>query len=169
MAQIDQVMLTRYIGECTRTSVRRNMYVRVQYQDYRLSSPSVLENLNPNSYEVEAYYMPSDDIQEVYIFQDGIYVDSCPLITPYNEATTEQTEQDYQSYTEQAKYVSKFDKMVKEGKNGLSKVTIISNEQIIPAVVSSPSPIESDIQEEEPEFDTESYLASARQLAKSSL
>lgn len=169
MAQIDQVMLTRYIGECTRTSVRRNMYVRVQYQDYRLSSPSVLENLNPNSYEVEAYYMPSDDIQEVYIFQDGIYIDSCPLITPYNEATAEQTEQDYQSYTEQAKYVSKFDKMVKEGKNGLSKVTIIPNEQIIPAVVSSPSPIESDIQEEEPEFDTESYLASARQLAKSSL
>ena len=98
-----------------------------------------------------------------------MYIDSCPLVSPYNEATAEQTEQDYQSYTEQAKYVSKFDKMVKDGKNNLSKVTIIPNEQIIPEVVSSPSPIESNTQEEELEFDVESYLASARQLAKSSL
>lgn len=170
MAEIDPVMLTRYIGECVHTSVKRNMYVRVQYQDYRLSSPHVLENLNPNNYEVEAYYMPSDDIQDVYIFQDGVYVDSCHLVTPYNEATAEQTEKDHQSYTDQAKYVSRFDKMVKDGKNGLSRVVIIPNERIIPPVVASPSPMEAKQEmEPEPEFDLDSYLESARQLAKSSL
>lgn len=169
MAQIDPVMLTRYIGECTHTSIRRSMYVRVQYQDYRLSAPDVLENLKPNSYEVDAYYMPSEDIREVYIFQNDLYIDTCPLVTPYNEATAEQTEQDYQAYTEQAKYVSRFDKMVKEGKNALTKVTIIPNEQKIQVVASSPSPVNEYVQDEEPEFDTESYLASARQLAKSSL
>ena len=34
----------------------------------------------------------------------------------YNEATAEQTEADRAAYTEQAKYVAKFDKMMKEGK-----------------------------------------------------
>lgn len=170
MAKIDPVMLTRYIGESTRTSIRRSMYVRVQYQDYILSSPHVLENLNPNSYEVDAYYMPSEDIQDVYIFQDGVYVDSCHLITDYNEATAEQTEVDRKSYTDQAKYVSRYDKMVKDGKNGLSKVTIIPNEVPITTVVVSPSPIEIIPEEsEEPEFDMAGYQASARKLAKSSL
>lgn len=170
MAKIDPVMLTRYIGESTRTSIRRSMYVRVQYQDYMLSSPHVLESLKPNSYEVEAYYMPSDDVQDVYIFQDGVYIDSCHLIVDYNEATAEQTAADRQSYTEQSKYVSRYTKMVKDGKNSLSKVTVIPNEQIIPASLVSPSPLGAErIEEAEPEFDAESYLASARQLAKSSL
>lgn len=170
MAKIDPVMLTRYIGESTRTSIRRSMYVRVQYQDYILSSPHVLENLNPNSYEVDAYYMPSDDIQDVYIFQEGVYVDSCHLITDYNEATAEQTEADRKSYTDQAKYVSRYDKMVKDGKNNLSKVAIIPNEVSIAAVAVSPSPLVTMPEEsEEPEFDMAGYQASARKLAKSSL
>ncbi len=169
MAQIDPVKLARYIGECVHTSIKRNMYVRVQHQKYRLSSPYVLENLKPNSYEVEAYYMPSDDIQEIFIFQNDMYIDTCPLVTPYNEATAEQTEQDYQSYTEQSKYVSKYDKMVKDGKNALAKVAVIPNDRDIQAVSCSPSPIEETTKEEELDFDAESYLASARELAKSSL
>lgn len=113
--------------------------------------------------------MPSDDIQEIFIFQNDMYIDTCPLVTPYNEATAEQTEQDYQSYTEQSKYVSKYDKMVKDGKNALAKVAVIPNDRDIQAVSCSPSPIEETTKEEELDFDAESYLASARELAKSSL
>ena len=170
MAEIDQVMLTRYLGECTRTSVRRSMYVRVQYQDYQLSSPEVLDNLNPNNYEVEAYYMPGDDIQNVYIFQDGVYIDSCHLIEDYNEATAEQTEADHKSYTDQAKYVSRFDKMVKDGKNGLSKITVIPNvPPEIETVKATPSPIDQETKEEEIEFDLNNYLEAARRRAHASL
>ena len=45
----------------------------------------------------------------------------------YNEDTAEQTDADRAAYQEQAKYVAQFDKMVKEGKKELAKVTIIEN------------------------------------------
>lgn len=151
MARIDPVMLTRYIGESVRTSIRRNMYVRVQYRDYMLSTPEVLDNLLPNCYEVDAYYMPSDDIQDVYIFQEGVYIDSCHLITPYNESTAEQTEADKAAYTEQAKYVARFDKMVKEGRKRLCKVAIVPQST------------------KEEGFDVDACLTSARERAKSGL
>ena len=192
MAAIDRVMLTRYIGESTRTSIRRNMYVRVQYQDFRLSSPYVLENLSPNSYEVDAYYMPSADIPEVYIFQNGVYIDTCRLVVPYNEATAEQTEADRRSYAEQARYVAGFDRMVKEGRSQLAKVALVPDAKPLDEVPVSPSPlvheaaaeeepwypatrssssplVHEEEAEEEPGFDAGSYLATARRLAKSSL
>lgn len=169
MAEIDPVMLARYIGECTRTSVRRSMYVRVRYQDYQLSSPEVLNGLNPNSYEVDAYYMPSDDVQDVYIFQEGVYIDSCHLIAEYNEATAEQTEIDHQAYVEQAKYVSQFDKMVKEGKNRLVNVAVIPNTPLPSLVKASPVPTDILPDQQEEEFDIDAFVQSARKLAQNSL
>ena len=44
------------------------------------------------------------------------FIATCGLIERYNEATAEQTEADREAYTEQAKYVSQFDKMIKDGK-----------------------------------------------------
>ena len=118
LAQIDEALLTRYIGDMTRTTIRRNQYVTVQYGKYQLSTPEALERLMPNSYEVEAYYLRNDDetIERVYIYQGGVLIDTCHKIETYNTATAEQTEADKEAYTEQSKYVSRFDKMVKDGK-----------------------------------------------------
>lgn len=52
----------------------------------------------------------------MYIYQNGRLVDTCKRVVRYNEATAEQTEADKAAYTEQAKYVAKFDKMMKDGK-----------------------------------------------------
>ena len=48
------------------------------------------------------------------------------MVARYNEATAEQTESDREAYTEQAKYVSQFDAMIK--KNKIHKVGITRQE-----------------------------------------
>ena len=125
---IDKMVVARYIGECTSTSIRHNQYVTVQFAKYALPAPEVMRLLSPNNYKVDAYYLPDENglIKEIYLFQDDNFIGCCQQIVRYNEATAEQTEQDRQSYTEQSKYVSHFDKMVKD--NRVPKVTIIKNE-----------------------------------------
>ncbi|MCH3995036.1 MAG: hypothetical protein LKE54_08320 [Prevotella sp.] len=114
----DKPYLYRYIGEWTDTSIRQNTYCTVQYKQYRLPSPEDIAKLAPHNLKVRAFYLPDIDgnINEVYIWQDDKFIATCGLIERYNEATAEQTEADREAYTEQAKYVSQFDKMIKDGK-----------------------------------------------------
>lgn len=121
--------LARYLGEFTKTSIRRNQYVRVQNADYQLESLAILDLLEPGNYEVVAYYLPKDDgdISSVYLCQNGNYVGKCEKITKYNTARAEQTDADKEAYENQKEYVSQFTDFVKEGKKGLAKVSIIEN------------------------------------------
>ena len=114
----DKPLLYRYIGLHTRTTVRQNAYLTVQYQTFRLPDPSVIGRLEARNYTVEAYYLPDTDgnIPEVYIYQKGRYIATCGPVARYNENTAEQTEADRAAYTEQAKYVARFDKMMRDGK-----------------------------------------------------
>lgn len=123
-------LIARYIGEKTETSIRRNQYVRVQYEKYQLPELSALSRLKPNNYKVEAYYIPEEDgsINKVHLYQQEIFIGSCEKITAYNEATAEQTDFDRNAITQQSKYVSGFDKMIKDGRNKLSKLKIIEND-----------------------------------------
>ena len=111
-------MLYRYIGEHTETTIRQNAYLTVNYEQYRLSSQEVIGRLAARNYKVDAYWLADADgkVDEVYIYQGGRLVDTCKRVVRYNEATAEQTEADKAAYTEQAKYVAKFDKMMKDGK-----------------------------------------------------
>ena len=114
----DKAVLYRYIGEHTETTIRQNAYLTVNYEQYRLSSPEVIGRLAARNYKVDAYWLADADgkVDEVYIYQGGRLVDTCKRVVRYNEATAEQTEADKAAYTEQAKYVAKFDKMMKDGK-----------------------------------------------------
>lgn len=114
----DKAVLYRYIGEHTETTIRQNAYLTVNYEQYRLSSPEVIGRLAARNYKVDAYWLADADgkVDEVYIYQNGRLVDTCKRVVRYNEATAEQTEADKAAYTEQAKYVAKFDKMMKDGK-----------------------------------------------------
>lgn len=126
---MDKRTLYRHIGECTATSVNRNSCVRVQYRDFWLSSPDVLRRLEPNNNRVKAYYLPDKkgNFDEVYIYQDGKYIDTCRFIGEYQEARMERTEKDEQIFLEQRKYISKFDGMVKQ--NRPTRVQVISAER----------------------------------------
>ncbi|MGL4907944.1 MAG: hypothetical protein ACRC3G_01265, partial [Bacteroidales bacterium] len=141
LAPIDKAVLLRYIGERTTTTVTRNMYVQVQYAKYMLPSPEVLGRLGANNYKVEAYYLPDAEgnIGEVYLYQNGDFLSEAKKIVKYNTAQAERTEADTQSMTEQAKYISQFDKMVKSGKAEVANVKIIKNktnyEALTPEIV----------------------------------
>ena len=129
LRKLNKKEVIRQIGYCTPTSITRNSCVRVQYRDFWLSSPDVLSRLEPNNYKVKAYYLPDKEgnFDEVYIFQDGDYIDTCKHIGEYQEAWVERTEEDDKIFIEQRKYISKFDKMVKDNKP--TRVQVISQER----------------------------------------
>jgi hypothetical protein len=118
LGKLDKAVVSRVIGEHTETTIRQNMYFTVQYGQYMLSSPEVIEKLEPRNYKVDAYYLPNEagEIEEVYIYQKGRLLDTCRKVPRYNEATAEQTAEDRANYEAQARYVAKFDRMMREGK-----------------------------------------------------
>lgn len=129
----DKAVLYRYIGDHTETTIRQNAYLTVRYNQYRLSSPEIIERLAPRNYKVDAYYLADADgnISEVYIYQNGRLIDTCGKVKRYNEAIAEQTEDDRKAYTDQAKYVAQFDSMIKAGQ--ISRVGV-SRKDIAKAV-----------------------------------
>ncbi|NLF42315.1 MAG: hypothetical protein GX587_06440, partial [Bacteroidales bacterium] len=82
LVELDRALLLRYIGEETITSIRRNQYVRVQYDNFQLSDPGVVNLLEPNNLEVKAYWLHDSDknIKEVYLWQGDNYIDCCQKI-----------------------------------------------------------------------------------------
>lgn len=129
LAPWDKAVLYRFIGQHTETTIRQNTYCTVMYNQYGLPSPEIIEKLEPRNYKVDAYYLPDADgtINEVYIYQNGRYIATCKAVARYNENTAEQTEADKVAYTEQAKYVAQFDKMMKDGK--IKRVGILAKEE----------------------------------------
>lgn len=129
LAPWDKAVLYRFIGQHTETTIRQNTYCTVMYNQYGLPSPEIIEKLEPRNYKVDAYYLPDADgtISEVYIYQNGRYIATCKAVARYNENTAEQTEADRAAYTEQAKYVAKFDNMMKDGK--IKRMGILAKEE----------------------------------------
>lgn len=108
------------------------MYCQVQYNDYMLPTPEILAKLAPNNYTVKAYYMPmnakgEEKIENVYLYQNDDYICEAKQIVKFNTSLAERTDIDTDAFTEQAKYIAKFDKMAKDGKNGLAKILMIEN------------------------------------------
>lgn len=147
----DKAVLYRYIGEHTETSIRQNAYLTVNHEVYRLSDPNVIDRLEPRNYQVDAYWLAGADgnVQEIYVYQHGRLIDTCQKVKRYNEATAEQTEADKAAYTEQAKYVAKFDKMMKDGK--IKRVGILAKEEskLITEVQAEAVPLPTQAEEED--------------------
>jgi hypothetical protein len=124
LAPLDKAMIARYVGERVSTTVRRNSYCRVSYEDWWLSETSVLEKLAPNNYKVDAYYLTDENgaISDVYIFQNDMLIDKLQNVGTYNTATAEQTEEDRAVFVEQRKKVAEFGSYVKA--NEVSRVGI---------------------------------------------
>lgn len=122
LERMDKLTLSRYIGEKVPTTIRRNSTVRVAHEDWWLSGPEVLEQLQPNDYKVDAYYLPDDNGNptDVYLFQGERYIDKVERVETYNRVMAEQTDEDVAIYIDQQKRISKFDKYVRDNK--ISKV-----------------------------------------------
>lgn len=121
---IDKSVLARFIGERVATSIRRNSYCKVDYEDWWLSDVKVLERLAPNNYKVDAYYLTDENgrARNVYIYQDDMFIDELQCVGTFNTAECEQTEEDKAIFTEQQKKIAAFNKYVSD--NAISSVGI---------------------------------------------
>jgi hypothetical protein len=130
--KMDKAVLYRFIGEVTKTTIRRNQYCTVQGAEYQIENLSMLNRLKSNNYEVEAYWLQDNEnmINEVFLYQDDELIGKATKIVKYNEATCEQTDDDRKAYTEQAKYVGHFDKCIRDRKENLIKARIIPTEEL---------------------------------------
>ena len=156
---VNNVILYQYIGEHTHTSIRRSMYCTVRGIKYQLPTPEVLDRLAPNNYEVDAYYMPDSEnkVTEIYLYQDRRFIAVCEPVKLYNEAKIEQTEADVANYTEQAKYVSQFDAMVRREKIRKVKVCHKSERPVEPENVDIVGTIGATPDHLEPSTDFDDY------------
>lgn len=111
---LDKSVLARFIGEHVETSIRRNSYCRVAYEDWWLSDVSVLEKLAPNNWKVDAYYLTDEDgsVKNVYIYQNDMLIDELQNVGTFNTADCEQTEADKAIFVEQQKKIAGFNKWV---------------------------------------------------------
>ena len=164
LSPVDKALLYRFIGERTRTSIRRNMYCTVRGVKFGLPSPELIGRLAPNDYAVEAFYMPDAEgnVSEVYLYQGNNFIATCAPIGLYNEATAERTGEDVQNYLEQSKYVAQFDAMIRREK--IQKVKILPCDMPTDKVevVAGPSIPAEDPDEFEFEFDID-YAQKAKQ------
>ena len=121
----DAKTLAFHIGERVETSIRRNSTVRMAHEDWWLSDTSVLERLEPNNYKVTACYLPDDEgaPQEVFIYQNGRYIDTVEKVHTYSRVMAEQTEEDRDAFVEQQKKIAKFNAYVEA--HAIEKVGVL--------------------------------------------
>lgn len=112
----DEKTLAYHIGEHVETSIRRNSTVRVAHEEWWLSDTSVLEKLEPNNYKVTACYLPDNEGNpgEVFIYQDGKFIDTVEKVKTYSRVMAEQTEEDQAAFVEQQKKIAKFNKYIED-------------------------------------------------------
>lgn len=130
LSKLEDVTWARFVGKKVGTTIRRSMYVTVQYNKYQLPSPKVLSQLAPNKYEVDAYYLENEtgEIESVSLYQDDKFICECQRIVTFNTATAERTDQDTEAYQNQAKYISEFDgDLKKDRKERISPLKLIEN------------------------------------------
>ncbi|MGQ1945433.1 hypothetical protein ACT4RS_10435 [Ornithobacterium rhinotracheale] len=114
LPKLNKALLAQFIGKHTKTTIRRNQYVSVQYEKYQLPTPQVLSMLAPNNYQVDAYFLPNhNEEKEVYLYQNGEYLCTCKPVPVFNRANVEWTEEDAKKYQEAMAYITKFDAMTK--------------------------------------------------------
>ena len=169
LARINRALLIRYIGESTKTTIQRNMYVQVQYSDYQLPNPEILAKLLPNNYTVQAYYIPGDNIERVYLYQNENFICEAARIETFTTANAEWTEKDSTAQTSQAKYIAQFDSMVKKGKEKLARVEIMPNLDHLNSIIPEVVPVPEVIIEKQPDLSNYADFEYNRQQALNSL
>lgn len=132
---IDKSVLARFIGEHVKTSIRRNSYCRVAYTDWWLSGTEVIEKLAPNNWEVDAYYLTTEEgeITDVYIYQNDMLVDKLQNVGTFNTAEAEQTDEDRAIFVEQQKKITGFNGYIQN--NAISGVGVSKPQPMIERAV----------------------------------
>ena len=130
MVKYSEAKVAKFVGMSVKTSIRRNQYVVAFRDKFVLPTPAVMALLKPNNKTVVAYGLPNESgiINNVHLYQDENFIASCKQLQTYNEAIAERTETDNEIRTDQAKYIAKYDKIVRDARKELPKIEIIKND-----------------------------------------
>ena len=131
---LDKAVIARYVGERVSTTIRRNSYCRVVHRDWWLSKTEVIEQLAPNDYKVDAYYLTDEEgnVTDMFIYQGDKYIDRLEDVGTYNTAQAEQTEEDERIFVEQQKKVSHFKRYIED--HAIGRVGVIERDTRPPAI-----------------------------------
>lgn len=140
---VEERYLLHYIGERTDTSIVNNNRLQVKGEQFELTDFACIGRLKPNSKRVEAYYMPGEEIERVYLWQGETYIGEAENMEKwrYNEFAAERTDADREAMLHQQKRVAKFDKMIRERRQQLPKVggaTEIGGAMVEAGVIEAP-------------------------------
>ena len=125
---IDMVSLARWAGEYRESHVNDRGLIRADYEDYSVS-PSIMESLRGRDAKVTAYWWRQYDeqhddinlslgeqearkVQEIYLYQDDIYLGKCPRVVPYQVSVLERTDDDMRLMAQQKARIAEWDKEV---------------------------------------------------------
>jgi hypothetical protein len=132
LAPLNWRILSKEWGYEQSTSLKRARSATVQYREWWLSSPMVIDRFKPNNYECLAYYLPDlqGNIESIYLYQDGKYIDECRALGKFQEAIVERTERDVHIMHKQLGYKKQYYEMLnREKAEKLEKLTVIPAER----------------------------------------
>ena len=130
LPKMDRSIIWKHIGNSDDCTIYNSDYVMAANTKFNLANFNDLNKLKPNNYKVTAYWLPEDDgsVKEVIIYQGDTYIGRAynRMNVSYNECKVEMTAQDHENKLHQDKRAAKFDKMVKERKNEIPRIEVIS-------------------------------------------
>jgi len=114
LAEIDVHKLATLIGEHRSTSVRRG-HIKANYRSFALS-PEGISKLKDRNGKVDAYWWEQEEgeMNEVYIYEGGRFIETACEIQRINEAKAEQTDEDRHQLHMQLQRVKAFDAHIAE-------------------------------------------------------
>ena len=134
LAPLNRRMLCREWGKCTETSLKKGQNFTVDYREWWLSDPGLIERFKPNNTDAQAYYIPGTDgtINEIFVYQEDRYIDSPRDMGRFQEAKIERTEADEHIMHAQLGYISSAKKLAKDAKAAkyLGKIGSVKTETV---------------------------------------
>ena len=130
LPDLPEYLFAQYVGVPVTTSIRRNSYIKALNTEFMLKDFDILSKLAPNNTNVTGYYIPDEngEVERLYLYQNNKYIGDAVNIPRYNTAKAEWTDKDAENYTKQAKYLSQFDKFIKDKKEKATRVAVLPNE-----------------------------------------
>lgn len=112
---INMRSLARWAGKGVDTSISRGQFT-ANYEEYS-ASVEVLDKLRHGSNKVTAYWWeqdPLDMVDEMYLYQEDVFLGICDRIIPYQVSKLERTGDDMRKMAVQRRRITEFDEAVNE-------------------------------------------------------
>jgi len=139
LAPLNWRLLCKEWGRCTETSLKKGQTFTVDYREWWLNDPELIDRFKPNNTNAQAYYIPDANsvINEIFVYQDERYIDSPRDLGRFQEAKIERTEDDERIMHQQLGFIGSAKKLAKNAKEEkhLGKIGSMKTETLNAVIV----------------------------------